>query len=128
MCTHDEGLSDDLICRAEYERLVAGLAEQGALALGNAGGGPASNQAAADEWLANPARSSPPLIAPASDDLLRRLFEDPRHSLPPSLQTAHCLLNVIHMLQIIPADTLRDALPGNIRRAEHFIVRRPLLF
>ena len=58
--------TDERRLRAEYERLVSGLTQSGALEAG-AGG---------EEWLANP---------------------------------------------VIPADVLREAVPGNIRRAEHFL-------
>eukprot|EP00903_Cladosiphon_okamuranus_P005999 g5919.t1 len=85
--------TDQARLNEEYQRLVSGLAESG---LGRASGGVAGpTTAAGGGGAAGPAGAAAEVVAAAAD------------SIPAN--------------PALPADILQEAVPGNIRRAEHFV-------
>lgn len=89
--------TDQARLNAEYQRLVSGLADSG---LGRASGGVAGSTAGAGGsggggGAAGPAGAPAEAVAAAAD------------SIPAN--------------PALPADILQEAVPGNIRRAEHFV-------
>lgn len=85
--------TDQARLNAEYQRLVSGLADSG---LGRASGGVAGSTAAGSGGgAAGPAGAAAEEVAAAAD------------SIPAN--------------PALPADILQEAVPGNIRRAEHFV-------
>lgn len=88
--------TDQARLNAEYQRLVSGLADAG---LGRASGGVAGSAGAGSGGggggAAGPAGAAAEAVAAAAD------------SIPAN--------------PALPADILQEAVPGNIRRAEHFV-------